>query len=609
MEYRKDIQILRGVAVLLVVLFHLDIAGFTSGFLGVDVFFVVSGYLMAMMYDPSRKLDFFIKRAKRLLPAYFVVVIATLLASTFVTTPNDYGQVSAQALFAAVFASNIGFWLDTSYFDKSTFKPLLHLWSLGVEIQFYLLVPLLYWLFGRVRLVCPAIIAVSALLCFIVLSISPTASFFLLPFRLWEFLIGFGVAKYLYERQKGNRKFPTWPGAVSLVTIVCIPFINIQGATPGFIHGHPGLFALLICLATATTLLFGMPAKLMANPVSSLLEKIGGYSYSIYLAHFPAIALFLYKPFSGTTIKTENLSQTIALVILVAIACVLLFKYVEQPFRSNKRTLSWALGSIAMVLACNEVGMMAQTVLTPAKEMLIYQAWFDRDEFRCGKLYALLHRGSVSCEITTPAKYPSHRILLVGNSHADSIKATFSSVAQAHNATVFFMVQNEPLMKGGKVDARLLVEEAAKKRVDAIVLHYSQGAIDVGDIARLASLLDGKNIQLSFMMPIPVWRGHVPIMLLKSLKNGEAISTQDISDYRDSNSALIRDIGGIRHDYFKVYPVADVFCKNMCVMVSDAGKPLYFDNGHLTLTGSEMLRDLIDKIIADLSTQAIWKEK
>src|SRR6476619_3575583 len=113
-KYRKDVQILRGIAIVLVVLFHLDIAGFKSGFLGVDVFFVVSGYLMAMMYDPSRKADFFVKRAKRLLPAYFVVVIATLPAATFITTPNDYGQVSNQALFAAFFASNIGFWLDNS---------------------------------------------------------------------------------------------------------------------------------------------------------------------------------------------------------------------------------------------------------------------------------------------------------------------------------------------------------------------------------------------------------------------------------------------------------------------------------------------------------------
>ena len=127
MEYRKDIQILRGIAVLLVVFFHLEVTGFYSGFLGVDVFFVISGYLMAVMYNPLNKSEFFVKRAKRLLPAYFAVVVATLLIAIAITKPVDYIQVSNEAMFAAFFASNIGFWLENSYFDKAAFKPLLHL--------------------------------------------------------------------------------------------------------------------------------------------------------------------------------------------------------------------------------------------------------------------------------------------------------------------------------------------------------------------------------------------------------------------------------------------------------------------------------------------------
>jgi peptidoglycan/LPS O-acetylase OafA/YrhL len=136
MQYRKDIQILRGLSVLLVVLFHLEIAGFKSGFLGVDVFFVISGYLMAVLYNPSKQKDFFLKRAKRILPAYFAIIILTLIACIPLTVPSDYNQVATQAAFATGLSSNIGYWLENSYFDKSAFKPLLHLWSLGVEIQF-----------------------------------------------------------------------------------------------------------------------------------------------------------------------------------------------------------------------------------------------------------------------------------------------------------------------------------------------------------------------------------------------------------------------------------------------------------------------------------------
>src|SRR5262249_10197920 len=155
------------IAVLLVVCFHLEVAGFQSGFLGVDVFFVISGYLMAEMYEPDRKMEFFLKRAKRLLPAYFAAVIVTLLVTMVLTTPNDYGQVTRQAEFATIFLPNIGYWLQNSYFSKEAFTPLLHLWSLGVEIQFYLLLPVLWWAFARWKSAYVVTLVGSLLLCFV----------------------------------------------------------------------------------------------------------------------------------------------------------------------------------------------------------------------------------------------------------------------------------------------------------------------------------------------------------------------------------------------------------------------------------------------------------
>ena len=137
MNYRNDIQMLRGVAVAFVVLFHLEIAGLASGFLGVEVFFVISGFLMAILYKEGEIKKFFQRRANRLLPAYFVTVILTLLLSIIFILPPELKQVSEQSIFSLFFANNFGFWMQNSYFSKTEFNPLLHLWSLGVEIQFY----------------------------------------------------------------------------------------------------------------------------------------------------------------------------------------------------------------------------------------------------------------------------------------------------------------------------------------------------------------------------------------------------------------------------------------------------------------------------------------
>ena len=237
MQYRKDIQILRGWAVLLVVLYHLQVEGFTSGFLGVDIFFVISGYLMAVMYTPERKLEFFSKRARRLLPAYFVVVLATLATCLTITTPNDFGQVARQALFATAFLPNIGYWLENSYFDKAAFKPLLHLWSLGVEIQFYLLIPVLFWVFKRIRGSFALLALGSLAACWLILGLSPKTAFFWMPLRLWEFFLGYGVVMHLKNRS-ANSMPSTALSVGGMFMLVCIPILDVDGTAPSILFGH-----------------------------------------------------------------------------------------------------------------------------------------------------------------------------------------------------------------------------------------------------------------------------------------------------------------------------------------------------------------------------------
>lgn len=597
MKFRKDIQILRGIAVLLVVLFHLEIAGFSSGFLGVDVFFVISGYLMALIYDPANTPSFFSKRARRLLPAYFVTVIVTLLVCVFLTTPNDYGQVVTQALFATVFASNIGFWLENSYFNKESFKPLLHLWSLGVEIQFYVFVPLLHVIFTRVRGSFFVVLAGSAVLSAVMVGISPKTAFFWLPCRLWEFLLGYGIARYGVDDRLRNAV--PWLGAAALAVVMCIPAIPLEGALPGFTRGHPGLAALVICLATAVTLAAGLPSVVANNPVADLLKKLGDCSYSVYLAHFPVIVLFLYRPFSGTVLKTSGLGQTAVLVLLVAAASAMLFKFVEQPFRAAPHIWRGVAAAAMVTLMVSQGGAMIQKALIPEKEMRIAQAWYDRDEYRCGKLNRILHPRAISCEITRPNSAPAHRVLLVGDSHADAIKSAFAASAERANVAVYFMVENNPLLAGGITPERL-IEEARARRANTIVLHYSAPRIDRHAIGEVVALAKAHHLGVAFIMPVPAWDRHVPKMLWQNVKGEGGLSTQSLADYLRINRALLDWLSTIDYQRFKVYPVADALCQSSCLLVSKAGRPLYFDTAHLTQTGSRMLMPVFDRLMAEL---------
>ncbi len=596
LEYRKDIQILRGIAVALVVLFHLGISGFSAGFLGVDIFFVISGYLMALLYDPADTLDFFSKRARRLLPAYFATVIATLILAFVVVIPSDYAQVSIQAIFAAFFASNIGFWMEASYFDKETFKPLLHLWSLGVEIQFYLTVPVLYRVFVKTRVAYTLLLVGSALACFVVVGVSPKTAFFWLPFRLWEFLIGFGVAMYA-DRHKARDR--VYVGLAALIALIFISQLPVDGKALGFIHGQPGVVALLISVSTAIVLAFGIPRWMEDAVVSRLLVKIGDYSYSIYLAHFIVITLFLYRPFSGTVLKTDSGRQTLELVLLICGGAFLLYHTVERAFRRNTNPrLIWGASGAAIVasIAFAQLGLVMQRTMIPAREMLIYQALDDRSDYRCGKVFRILHPLARSCEISDHIARPTHRVMLVGDSHADAIKETFTAAAQARNVAVYFMVQNEPLKADG-FTAQALIKEAQSRRIDSVVLHYASGAAESTALNELAELAQVHSIRMSFIMPVPEWRENIPEAIWSHMKFGTALPVQDMHDYRLANASLI---DGLANADFRIYETAGDFCRSNCAIVSDNGKPLYFDAGHLTLTGSSLLRGVFDHIITDL---------
>lgn len=602
MIFRADIQILRGLSVLLVVLFHLGFDYFKSGFLGVDVFFIISGFLMAVLYNPEDKLHFFKRRALRLLPAYYIVIIFTLIASFIFSTRNETVQVVEQSLFASTFASNFGFWMHNSYFSGSNFNPLLHLWSLAVEIQFYLLVPLIALFFRKSKLFLVAFIIISLSLCFTVTTISPKTSFFITPFRVWEFLIGYGVA--IFFTNKGNiaTTHKSFLGAFGLIILLTIPLLPVGGDTLSFVYGHPGMFALAIAAATALVLAYGIPRQIEQSKIGKGLSILGKYSYSIYLVHFPIIVIYNNEPFGGTNYGTESFLDLLILVSLISAASFLLHNFVERKNLPNKLAKNWrtsvAAASLFIVFMSSAFNY-SQIRLLSEQDQYIFSAERDRSVYRCGKLFRILNPSAQVCELTGLSD-ATGSIMLAGNSHADAIKETFREAALKNNLNLYFFVSNSTMNRGGRSPA-FVIQQALEHDVSVIFVHQSANSFSYEALNSLVSQAETHDIKMVYLEPVPVWEESIPkaMWLIASEGSDDAMLRKNIDDYHSENGEILVHLSNINSDNFSRMSVGDIFCKPECSFRSDTGKPLYFDNNHLTRTGSQLLNAIVELNVSD----------
>lgn len=598
MNYRSDIQVIRGLAVILVVLFHLGFNSIKSGFLGVDVFFVISGFLMSVLYNKNDISKFYLRRAKRLLPAYYATIFVTLIFSYLLTTPNETVQVSNQAKYALAFASNLGFWAQNSYFSTADFNPLLHLWSLGVEMQFYLIVPLLYWTFSKNKFMFLLVLTISLISCFVVVGISPKTSFFILPFRLWEFLIGYGAAYYFTNQ--GNVKLNNyrWLGLIGLIVVCIIPLFSVNGEALNAIDGHPGLFALLVTIATASVLIFGIPSFIENLLISKVLERIGKYSYSIYLAHYPIIVIYLSKPFAGTSLIIPNLMDGVVIVVLIVLASATLYYFFEHK-RLSLSIKSIIVGSSVSLALLIIILPTIQNKFFSVEDYLIFSAHTDRSQYRCGKTIRVFDPKVISCDLTPEVDKPKQKIMLVGNSHSDSIKTSFVRESRANQTKLFFIVSNTPLMEDD-IDAKTVVNEAVSKGINKLVLHFKGFSITNKTINEVAVQSKIAGIKVYFIEPVPVWAESVPFFMYSSIHSeGYKIEKQTKSDYIKINSSQINFVRSLEDSNFSSLPVVDYFCNPDCQYASTNGKPFYFDDDHLTLTGSDQINGVFNTIILD----------
>jgi len=366
LPYRPEIDGLRGVAVLAVISFHAGL-GCRGGYVGVDVFFVISGFLITSLIwkgleDGSFKfVHFWERRARRIIPAMVLITIVTLVAGWFVLLPADLKNLGQASAAQAVFGANIHYWRDTGYFSGTPeLKPLIHVWSLAIEEQFYLIIPILLWasfrtLMRRSRKAIPLILGVGFIFSFALnlelIKSDPETTFYFHRTRAWELLLGSLIAFFPAPRSSTiARRTQRELLALSGLALILVPVFIYTRQTQ-----FPGLAALPPCLGAAIIILANGSNRTLVGSLLSArpLVFIGLSSYSLYLWHWPLLAFSNYL-----ALVPPSLGIRFAIVAAGCLLGVVSWKYVETPFRrrrvgrSRKSMFAFTAAGLAIIFAC-----------------------------------------------------------------------------------------------------------------------------------------------------------------------------------------------------------------------------------------------------------------
>lgn len=478
MKYRPEIDGIRALAVLPVVLFHAGIPGMAGGFVGVDVFFVISGFLITkILLDELREdrfslRQFYGRRVRRLLPAFLVVLAATTALSAWISTPLDWVDYAKHMLASLLFLGNVHSWLSSGYFEQAAAStPLLHVWSLAVEEQFYLLFPALVlaiWT-GRRAWLGPILLLLmlgSFALAVWAAQAHPTAAYFLMPFRAWELLAG-ALAVLLNHRYRWTARAlspdaPVWMQALPYVGLV---FILWAMATLDRGSLYPGWNTLLPVAGTVLLLLFGHSQGWLGRCLSSrVMVSLGLLSYSWYLWHQPLLAL--YRQWSLGDPPLVGLLWVILISLLLA---TLTYLGVERPVRTAGQRPGARRRIHASVLAGSlGAGLLAIVVDRAEGFPARYpdHARIESDRALqsitkpCTDSSPPWSGDPPNCHLPTEVLSAPPDILLLGDSHADAILPAFVEMARTHSMRVAYVGQGAcPPLLGVNVAAGYWPEE------------------------------------------------------------------------------------------------------------------------------------------------------
>ncbi|MBA2656784.1 MAG: acyltransferase [Tatlockia sp.] len=625
LNYRRDINGLRGIAVLAILIFHLEPLFLPGGFVGVDIFFVISGYLITKIIHNDLRENtfslstFYERRAKRILPALVsVLIICTLFAySRFVS--GELVMYAKSLIASALFSANIYFFSTLGYFSPAATEiPLLHLWSLGVEEQFYILFPLCMMLLSRKSFKFLTCILVIATLSSLILSqwflkISPMAAFYMLPFRAFEFLLGSIIAIGCLPKIQANLlSFTTSTiGFVFIFTSIFLFTVNTK---------FPGFSACLPCLGTALLIWSGESKQNLANRMLSILpfQALGNISYSLYLVHWPII-VFVKRLYPEADFINYSLS---VLGLSLSLAC-LNYYLVEQPFRRlkvlNPQKIFMPAAMITVLLSLSGwVAIHNKGFPKRIDKQLLTILNFIKYDFKpsfyygtCFQDYNLAPDGvDVSKCLAKGAN--DKRVMLWGDSHSAHLYAGLKENLEKKGYSVGMLSASAcPPIIGFDMAARphckrfndLALSRILQVKPKLLILS-ADWATDENTLAmfeKTLHFLSKENMEIIILGKSPIFKLAVPILVYKQLVKNKKIKGTPAMLMSESLMIADEEIMfkhfGARRDVKYISLIKNICKQQSCPLITAEGVPVFFDVAHLTESGSKLYAKKLSPII------------
>jgi len=606
--FRPDIEGLRAVAVLAVLLFHLDLETVSGGFIGVDIFFVISGFLIGGIVvreageGAFRFGDYLTRRVRRIVPVMLVVLTVVTVAACALLMPSELEGYAWSLGFSALFLGNFHFQLHRGAYAESEHEVLLHMWTLGVEAQFYLLLPLIVlglMRFGRgalwFGLVGLALLSAAASLLY------SGFSFYLLPARLWEFLLGMMVAitPLPLIGQRWVREMLI-VGGLALIAYAAVTF---HADTP-----FPGWRAAIPCAGAAAIIAAGKGGGSLAGSLLTLapVRFVGKISYSLYLWHWPVIVLLML----GLPARELNLPLQLWAVALSFALSVLSWRYVEEPFRKRSfparplligsGVLTAALVAVSLIFSFSNGW--PQRFSERGQAIAASMDYPLNDILRSGECFIHNRRQTFNAETCLVEAEGRASVLVMGDSHAAHLVPGMTRAFPGSAISQVTASGCRPVLDPPAGDypfcRALMVEtfdaELKSGDADLIVLAGRWTAEDLPALEQTLVTLAEANRAVLVVGPAAEWEQFVPRLLVLAHERGRGSDLPD-SMFLDDRVALDREMadlaGRANVPYFSLITTQ---CGPACLYLGEDAAPLVVDNSHLTLEASELFAGEID---------------